>query len=94
MDNLHVDIITNTSLFQKNESSASAKPASVRAHYSGPFHFAPVGVFLWHLVFSLKNPKLTSPSFLSLILCWMASSSWDIDPDSLGLDLGAGLQER
>lgn len=51
-------------------------------------------IFLWNVVFSLKDPIWTSPSFLSCILCWMASSSWDTDPNNLKLDLCAGPQER
>lgn len=94
VDNLHVVVITNTSLFQK-KSFASAKPTfPIRTPYWGPFHFGPVGVFLWNVVFSLKDPKWTSPSFLSCILCWVVSSSWDIDPNSLRLDLHTGPQER
>lgn len=53
-----------------------------------------MGVFLWNVVFSLKDPKWTSPSFLSCILCWVVSSSWHIDPNNLRLDLHTGPQER
>lgn len=44
--------------FPKKKSFASAKPTfPIRAPYSGPFHFGPLGFFLWNVVFSLKDPK-------------------------------------